>query len=312
VAVEEEDAMETRRLGRIGHMSSVLLFGGAALSEVSEEDADRSIRQALDAGINHFDTAAGYGDSELHLGRWMPQIRDRIFLATKTGDRAAADAYDSIRRSLERLRADTVDLIQLHAIGDLDDLRAATGPGGAVKGAVRAREEGLVGAIGITGHGMRAPAVHLEALRRFPFDTVLTPFNYRLAREPAYLRDFDALAAETRDRDAGLMVIKVAARNLWRPEDEHRYATWYEPLDVQELIDATVAFALARPEVTGICTAGDVHLLPLFVEAERRRHEITVEQAEAALAGVSELESPFVRVPGREVPEWLESLMPES
>jgi aryl-alcohol dehydrogenase-like predicted oxidoreductase len=293
-------------------MSSVLLFGGAALSEVSEEDADRSIRQALDAGINHFDTAAGYGDSELHLGRWMPQIRDRIFLATKTGDRAAADAYDSIRRSLERLRADTVDLIQLHAIGDLDDLRAATGPGGAVKGAVRAREEGLVGAIGITGHGMRAPAVHLEALRRFPFDTVLTPFNYRLAREPAYLRDFDALAAETRDRDAGLMVIKVAARNLWRPEDEHRYATWYEPLDVQELIDATVAFALARPEVTGICTAGDVHLLPLFVEAERRRHEITVEQAEAALAGVSELESPFVRVPGREVPEWLESLMPES
>jgi aryl-alcohol dehydrogenase-like predicted oxidoreductase len=312
VAVEEEDAMETRRLGRIGHMSSVLLFGGAALSEVSEEDADRSIRQALDAGINHFDTAAGYGDSELHLGRWMPEIRDRIFLATKTGDRAAADAYDSIRRSLERLRADTVDLIQLHAIGDLDDLRAATGPGGAVKGAVRAREEGLVGAIGITGHGMRAPAVHLEALRRFPFDTVLTPFNYRLAREPAYLRDFDALAAETRDRDAGLMVIKVAARNLWRPEDEHRYATWYEPLDVQELIDATVAFALARPEVTGICTAGDVHLLPLFVEAERRRHEITVEQAEAALAGVSELESPFVRVPGREVPEWLESLMPES
>ena len=304
--------METRRLGRIGHMSSVLLYGGAALSEVSEEDADRSIKEALDAGINHFDTAAGYGDSELHLGRWMSRIRDRIFLATKTGDRAAGDAYDSIRRSLERLRVDSVDLIQLHAIGDLDDLGAATGPGGAVEGAVRARDEGLVGAIGITGHGMRAPAVHLEALRRFPFDTVLTPFNYRLAREPAYLRDFDALAAETQARDVGLMVIKVAARNLWRPEEEHRYTTWYEPLDVQEHIDATVAFALARPEITGICTAGDVHLLPMFVEAERRRDSITVPQAEAAMAGVSELEPPFVRVPGREVPDWLESLMPES
>ena len=304
--------METRRLGRIGHMSSVLLYGGAALSEVSEEDADRSIKEALDAGINHFDTAAGYGDSELHLGRWMSRIRNRIFLATKTGDRAAGDAYDSIRRSLERLRVDSVDLIQLHAIGDLDDLGAATGPGGAVEGAVRARDEGLVGAIGITGHGMRAPAVHLEALRRFPFDTVLTPFNYRLAREPAYLRDFDALAAETQARDVGLMVIKVAARNLWRPEEEHRYTTWYEPLDVQEHIDATVAFALARPEITGICTAGDVHLLPMFVEAERRRDSITVPQAEAAMAGVSELEPPFVRVPGREVPDWLESLMPES
>ncbi|HET8527087.1 MAG TPA: aldo/keto reductase [Actinomycetota bacterium] len=304
--------METRRLGRIGHMSTVLLFGGASLSEVSEQDADRSIRQALDAGINHFDTAAGYGDSELHLGRWMPEIRDRIFLASKTGDRAAGDAYDSIRRSLERLRVDNVDLIQLHAIGDLDDLGAATGPRGAVEGAVRARDEGLVGAIGITGHGMQAPAVHLEALRRFPFDTVLTPFNYRLAREPAYLRDFDALAAETQAQDVALMVIKVAARNLWRPEAQHRYTTWYEPLDVQEHIDATVAFALARPEVAGICTAGDVHLLPMFVEAERRRQEITVEQAEAAMAGVSEMEPPFIRVRGREVPDWLESLMPES
>jgi aryl-alcohol dehydrogenase-like predicted oxidoreductase len=304
--------VETRRLGRIGHMSSVLLYGGAALSEVSEEDADRSIRQALDAGINHFDTAAGYGESELHLGRWMSRIRDRIFLATKTGDRAAGDAYDSIRRSLERLRVDSVDLVQLHAIGDLEDLGAATGSRGAVEGAVRARDEGLVGAIGITGHGMRAPAVHLEALRRFPFDTVLTPFNYRLAREPAYLRDFDALAAQTQERDVGLMVIKVAARNLWRPEKEHRYATWYEPLDVQEHIDATVTFALARPEIAGICTAGDVHLLPLFVEAERRRAAISVPQAEAAMAGVSELEPPFVRVPGREVPDWLESLMPES
>jgi aryl-alcohol dehydrogenase-like predicted oxidoreductase len=302
--------MQTRRLGRTGHLSSVLLFGGAALSEVSQHDADRSIRQALDAGINHFDTAAGYGDSELHLGRWMPRIRDRIFLATKTGDRTAADAYDSVHRSLERLRVDSVDLIQLHAIGDLDDLGAATGAGGAVEGLLRARDEGLVGGIGITGHGMQAPAVHLEALRRFPFDTVLTPFNYRLAREPAYLRDFDALAAETHARDVGLMVIKVAARNLWRRDEEHRYATWYEPLDVQELIDAAVAFALARPEITGICTAGDVHLLSKFVEAERSRDTISVQQAEAAMAGVPELEPPFVRVPGREVPDWLEPLMP--
>jgi hypothetical protein len=151
--------------------------------------------------------------------------------------------------------------------------------------------------------------VHLEALRRFPFDTVLTPYNYRLARESGYLRDFDALAAETRARDVGLMVIKVAARNLWRPEGGRPYATWYEPLDVQELIDATVAFALARPEITGICTAGDVNLLRLFVEAEQRRESITVPQAETAMAGVTELEPPFVRVPGREVPDWLEPLM---
>lgn len=149
--------METRRLGRLGHLSSVLIYGGAALIDVPEEVADRSIELAIEAGINHFDTAADYGNSELHLGRWMPSIRDRIFLATKTGDRTAAGAYDSIRRSLERLRVDRIDLIQLHAIGDVEDLGRATRPGGAIEGAVRARDEGLVGAIGITGHGMSPP-----------------------------------------------------------------------------------------------------------------------------------------------------------
>jgi predicted aldo/keto reductase-like oxidoreductase len=304
--------METRRLGRLGHSSTVLIYGGAALVDVTDQDADRSIELALEAGINHFDTAPAYGDSELHLGRWMSRIRDRIFLATKTGDRTASGAYESIRRSLERLRVGSVDLIQLHAIGDLEDLDRATGPDGAVEGAARAKQEGLVGAIGITGHGMGAPATHLEALRRFPFDTVLTPYNYRLAQEPGYLRVFDSLAEETSARDLGLMLIKVGARNLWREGEHPRYTTWYEPLDEQAHIDASVAFALARPEVTGICTAGDVRLLPLFVEAERRRGSRTSEEVEAELSHISELEPPFVRVQGRAVPDWLEPLMPNS
>jgi aryl-alcohol dehydrogenase-like predicted oxidoreductase len=240
----------------------------------------------------------------------MPEIRDRIFLATKTGDRRADDAYASIHRSLERLRVDRVDLLQLHAIGDLGDLGHATGPGGAVEGAARAKDEGLVGGIGITGHGMDAPATHLEALRGFPFDTVLTPYNHRLAREPAYLRDFDALAAETQERDVGLMIIKAGARNLWPAGERHRYATWYEPLDEQAHIDAAVAFALARPEVTGIATAGDVRLLPMFVEAERRRASLAPAEIDDELSHVSEFEPTFVRVEGREFPDWLEPLMP--
>lgn len=304
--------MDTRRLGRLGHMSSVLIYGGAALSDVPAEDADRSIELALEAGINHFDTAAGYGDSELHLGRWMPRIRDRIFLATKTGDRTAAGAYESIGRSLGRLHVESVDLIQLHAIGDLEDLDRATGSGGAVDGAVRAREEGLVGAIGITGHGMGAPATHLEALRRFPFDTILTPYNYRLAQESHYLRNFDSLAEEAGARDAGLMLIKVGARNLWRTGETPRYSTWYEPLDEQAHIDAALAFALTRTEVTGICTPGEVRLLPMFVQAERRLGSASIDQIETELSGISELEPPFVRVEGRDVPDWIAPLLPGS
>ena len=302
--------MEQRRLGRLGHMSSVLIYGGAALGDVTQEVADVSIQAALDAGINHFDTAAGYGDSELRLGAWMPRIRDRIFLASKTGDREAGVAYDSIRRSIERLQVERLDLIQLHAVCDPEDLDRATRAGGAVEGALKAKDEGLVAAIGITGHGMQAPAVHREALRRFPFDTVLTPYNYRLSIEAAYVRDLEELEEEIRAQDVGLMFIKALARNLWRAGEPHAYETWYEPLDEQAPIDAAVAFALADTAVTGLATAGDVRLLPMMIEAEARRPSTTRAAAEAELAGVSELEPPFVRVPGRESPDWIASLLP--
>src|SRR3954454_22274822 len=145
--------METRRLGRLEHRSSVLIYGAASLGGVDQDRADTSIQEALDAGINHFDVAAGYGDAELRLGPWMSRIRDRIFLATKTGERDRAPAGRQINESLDRLQTDRVDLLQLHAVGDLDDLDSATRPDGALAAAVRAQDEGLVGAVGITGHG---------------------------------------------------------------------------------------------------------------------------------------------------------------
>jgi aryl-alcohol dehydrogenase-like predicted oxidoreductase len=301
--------MERRRLGRLEHRSSVLIYGGAALSDTPQTVADASITEALEAGINHFDTAADYGDSERRLAPWMPRIRDQIFLATKTGDRTKAGAHDSIRRSLDRLGVDSVDLIQLHAIGSIDELDRATGLGGAIEGVLRARDEGLVRAIGITGHGMRAPATHLEALRRFDFDTVLTPYNYRLSLEPGYRRDFEALVDAVRIADAGLMLIKALARNLWRSNELPSRSTWYEPLEEHRAVDAAVAFALAVEGVTGIATPGDVNLLGGVVEAEHRRSSISVEDAEATLTRVPEMEPPFVRVPGRRVPDWLEPLV---
>jgi aryl-alcohol dehydrogenase-like predicted oxidoreductase len=297
--------MELRRLGRIGHRSSVIVYGGAMLAQTSQEVADRSIDLALRSGVNHFDTAADYGDSELRLGAWMARIRDRIFLASKTGDRTAAGAYESIARSLERLQTDHLDLIQLHAVCDLDDLGRATGAGGALEGAVRARDVGLVNAIGITGHGMSAPRVHREALHRFPFETVITPYSYALSRYPDYLRDFEALVGEIAAQDAALMMIKAVARNLWKVGETPQRTTWYEPLDRQTEIDAAVSFALGRPEATAICSPGDVALLPKVIEAERRADSLSPASAAARLEAVSELQAPFVRGEGRAVPDWL-------
>ena len=285
-------------------MSSVLIFGGAALAETDDEAAHRSIALALESGINHFDTAAAYGDSEIKLGRWMDRMRDDIFLATKTGDREKGAAAASIRRSLERLRTDRVDLIQIHAVVDIPELDKVTRSGGALEAAVEARDEGLAGAIGITGHGMESPATHLEALRRFPFDTVLTPFNYRLAQYPEYRRDYEALTEEIAAQDAGLMVIKAVARNLWRTDRPPERTTWYEPFEEQRHVDASIAFVLGQPQVTGIATPGDVALLPGVVDAEKRASSMTMADIDDAFADVSEYESPFVSHPGRSLPEW--------
>jgi len=290
--------MEHRRLGRLGRENSVLIFGGAALSEVSEEEADRAISLALESGVDHFDTAADYGDSELHYGRWMPEIRDGIFLSTKTGERDRDAARREIEASLERLRVDRVDLIQLHAVNDLHDLDRATRGGGSLEAAIQARDEGLVGAVGITGHGHEAPATHREALRRYPFDTVLTPWNYILSTDEDYRRDFEALVDEARRQDAGLMTIKTISRRNWpegNPLEGQRRATWYEPFEEQEHVSAAVSFVLAREEITGIPIVGDVGLIGAMIEAERRR--MPPQEAERVLSRAPDYSSPFISVP---------------
>ncbi len=293
--------MERRRLGRLEHLSSVLIYGGAALADVSQDVADRSVDEALDAGINHLDVAADYGDAELRLGAMMGDIRPRVFLATKTGLRDRDAAWRQVNDSLERLRTDRVDLLQLHAIGTVDELDRATRPGGVLEAAVRAQDEGLVGAVGVTGHGAAAALTHLEALRRYPFATVLTPLNAVLWRDDRFQADYAALVAEVQRQDAGLMTIKAVARRNWpgleagQPVGDQSYATWYEPLVDADTIRAAVSWVLAHEAITGLATAGDVRLLRHLIAAERDR--MSVEDAEAVLAGVEDYSSPFAAMP---------------
>ena len=278
--------MEYRRLGRLGHQSSVLIFGAAALGEVTQAVADAAVEQALAAGINHIDTAASYGDAEIRLGATLPSWRDQVFLATKTGDRDAEGAWASINRSLERLRVDHLDLIQLHEVGAIETLDQVTAPGGALESLVRARDEGLVTGIGITGHHHTAPATHLEALRRFDFDTVLTPLNERLWRVPGYADAYTALADEVHAGDRALMTIKMIARRPYR-EGERRLHTWYEPFTEQEYITAALAWLLnGHPEVAGLATAGETTLLARVIEGEAARVGMSVEDAAALLGSL--------------------------
>ncbi|MBI3941827.1 MAG: aldo/keto reductase [Chloroflexi bacterium] len=278
--------MEKRRFGRTGHMSSVVILGTAAFGKVTQEDADTAMELALAHGVNHIDIAPSYGDAELRVGPWMPQIRNRVFLGCKTTQRTADDSRRELEASLKRLQTDKLDLYQMHAVNDMENLDMAFAKGGAIETFLKAREEGLTRYLGITGHGWQAPVVYQEALRRFDFDSVLFPINFVLYAHQEYRAAAEKLLQMTQQRDLGVMIIKSIAQMPWG-DQERTYRTWYKPFDDQPHIDAGVRFALSQP-VTGICSAGDVHLLPKVIEAGEKFVPMPAEEQEALIASGGE------------------------
>ncbi|MFN2376633.1 MAG: aldo/keto reductase [Candidatus Binatia bacterium] len=258
-------AIERIPFGATGHLSSRVIFGAAALYSMRQERADRLLETLLEHSVNHIDTAADYGDSELRLAPWLKHHRSEVFLATKTGDRTRAAARESIHRSLERMGVDSVDLIQLHNLVDEREWEVAMGPGGALEALVDARDEGLVRFLGVTGHGYTVAARHLASLARFPFDSVLLPYNATMMRQPAYAADFEILVAECERRRVALQTIKSIARRRWQ-DGSGGHFSWYEPLTDADAIRRGVHFALSRPGFF-LNSSSDGRLLPLILEA---------------------------------------------
>ena len=260
--------IERAPFGATGHESSRVIFGAAALGDVSKADAERALELVLEHGINHIDTAASYGDAELRLAPWLAQHRDHFFVATKTGQRDRAGAHEEIRRSLDRLGVDHVDLLQLHNLVDVIEWETALREGGALEAAVEARDEGLVRFIGVTGHGLTVAKMHFRSLERFPFDSVLLPYSYVQMRDERYASDFEALAAVCAERGVALQTIKSTTLAPWDGR-EQTAATWYEPLREQADIDLAVHWVLGRTGVF-LNTVGDVTLLPKVLDAASR------------------------------------------
>jgi len=254
--------------GATGHVSTRTLFGAAALGNVSQTDADRTFELLITYGVNHIDTAASYGDAELRIGPWMVEHRDAFFLATKTGQRPYQEAHDEIRRSLERMRTDHVDLLQLHALYEPDEWEVAMGDDGALKAAIEAKEEGLTRFIGVTGHGVTVARMHIKSLQRYPFDSVLLPYNYPMLQNPQYRADLEELIALCQERNVAVQTIKSLAAGPWRDRARTR-STWYEPLEAQEDIDLAVSYVLGDPRVF-LNTSGDINILPRILDAASR------------------------------------------
>lgn len=283
--------IEQRPFGRTGHQSTVTLFGAAALARASQGDADRALEVLLRYGVNHIDTAASYGDSELRIGPWMARHRKDFFLATKTGSRTAPEAREDIHRSLERLRVDHVDLIQLHSLGHPDDWEQAMGPGGALEAAVEARQQGLARFIGVTGHGWTIAAMHRRSLARFDFDSVLLPFNFFLAQNERYRRSFDEVLTICRERNVAVQIIKSIARGPWATT-ERTHTTWYQPLEAPHDIDRAVHWILGLPDIF-INTAGDLALLPRVLDAASRFERRPPNEEMEAMLGSTRMTSLF-------------------
>jgi aryl-alcohol dehydrogenase-like predicted oxidoreductase len=260
----------TEPFGRTGHHSRRTIFGGAALGRVTEREADRALNLVLRYDLNHLDTAASYGDSELHIAPWLAREgRDRFFLATKTGERTYAEARDEIRLSLRRLGVDHVDLIQLHNLVDQREWDVAFGENGALRAATEARDAGLTRFIGVTGHGLQAPRRHIQSLERFPFDSVLFPYNVTQLAHPEYAPDARELIALCEERGVAMQTIKAITLAPWQGERPPRPTTWYEPLTEQADIDLAVRFVLARPGLF-LNTASDLDLLEKILDAADR------------------------------------------
>ena len=278
--------------GRTGHRSTRIIFGAAALGSVTQKVADQTLEVLLRHEVNHIDTAASYGDSELRIAPWLKREPGRFFLATKTGKRDENGAREELKRSLDRLGVDHVDLWQLHSLADPIEWDQALSPGGALDAALWAREEGLIKWIGVTGHGAQIAATHRRSLARFDFDSVLLPYNYVTMESSYYRENFDALAKTCVERNAAVQTIKSIAMRPWM-QREHNRTTWYQPLEDPDDIDVAVWWALGRPGIF-VNTVGDVDLLPLVLDAASRFKEQPSDDAMRALVRRTQTEPLFV------------------
>ena len=274
--------MEKRRLGRTGHESTVVTFGTAGIGRVSQAVADVAVENILEHGVNHIDIAPTYGEAMERMAPWMPKIRDRVFLGAKTRERTYTLAWKNIESCIKRLGVESFDLFQLHSVGTMEDLDRVTASGGALEALVELRERGLTRWVGITGHGPDAPRVHLEALRRFDFDTVMFPLNASLYRNSEYREAADELLSVANERDVGIHTIKMLARGGWG-NGEREHTTWYDPHREQDEIDGALWWLLSQPMHTAP-SVGDVELLPRALDAAQRFTPLTEDEQSAVVA----------------------------
>ena len=257
--------LQKRRLGRIGWKASILTLGGCGLGNLNQEKADVWVKVALRHGVNMVDVAPAYGQAELRIAPWVRKYRKKLFLAEKTLKRTRKGAWSELQRSLRRVGAKRFDLYQLHAVGDLRELRTALGKNGAIQAFKEAKETGLIDHIGITGH--KDMRVLKKAIERFEFESVLLPINVASMTNPLPENDFRPVLKLAAQQDMAVIAIKAISKGRWKTGSRKTYRTWYDPIDNEEDISRAVSFTLSQEPVVTYSLPCDVELWPMVLAA---------------------------------------------
>ena len=278
--------METRRLGKTGHLSSIVIFGGAAFWLVNQSEADAALELAAAHGINHIDVSPSYGQAEIHMGPWLKskKHRESVFLGCKTMMRDKTAATKELKASLQTLQTDYFDLYQFHGVDDMATLHKILGQDGALTAVREAQRAGIVKYIGITGH---KPSFLAEALKVFDFDTVMFPLNRVEAAHPSQANEYKALLKLAQEKDTGTLAIKAVTKSPW-DRQMHMYKTWYEPFDTQAEINQSLWWTLSQ-DITAAAMPGDLRLWPAVIDATERFKKMSAAEQAAAMEEVKKL-----------------------
>ncbi len=266
--------MEKRVLGRTGAELSVVGFGGIIVMDVEPEEAARNVSEAIERGVNYFDVAPSYGNAEERLGPALEPYRQGVFLACKTGERTKGAARAELEGSLQRLRTDYFDLYQLHAVTTAEDVETIFGPGGAMEALLEAKREGKVRFLGFSAHSEEAA---IACMNRYPFDSILFPFNWVTWHEGGFgPRVLDAAQA----KGAGRLALKALAKRKWREGEARQWSkTWYRPAESFEDADLGLRFTLSLP-VTAAVTPGHIELFRWACDSADRYTPLTPEEVQ--------------------------------
>jgi predicted aldo/keto reductase-like oxidoreductase len=285
--------LERRALGRTGERLSIIGFGGIVVMNVSAEEASRSVRQAIDAGINYFDVAPTYGNAEDMLGPALEPFRKDVFLACKTQERTKEGALAELDRSLKKMRTDHFDLYQHHAVTKTEDVETIFGPGGAMEAFEEARKAGKVRFLGFSAHSVEAATALLDG---FNFDTILFPVNYATWNAGSF---GPQVLEKAQANGAGILCLKSLAKGPLPEGAERRYEKcWYEPLDQPEEAELALRFTLSHP-VTAAIPPGEAKLFEMGVKLAKDFEPITPEQ-ERVLKEKAAAGTPLFRFPSAE------------